>query len=171
MKIKLPVFFLTIFLSLFLAASPIRAAEFKLTSIGSLDVSDGVYSQMWYTGNQPAFSGTGTSGATVSITVDSDSYSTTVGTDEQWSWMPATVLTSGDHSLTFTSGTETISFALTTGSSGPTDLTTPTSTAAATTSALPETGFLTPTLLVLAVAGLLLAAPLGKKLGLKKISS
>lgn len=165
MKIRLPIF-LSLFFALLLVVSPVYAAEFKLTSIGALDVSERLYSHMWYTGSQPTFSGTGTSGATVDITLDGSAYSTTVDANEQWSWTPPEALANADHSLTFTSGGETISLTLTTGSGVPADVSAPAATDTGTPSALPESGFLTPTLAVLGFGALLTLAPFLRKFAL-----
>jgi len=166
MKIKLSIF-LAVFFAFLSIISPAYAAEFKLTSIGALDVSERVYSHMWYNGSQPTFAGTGTSGATVDITLDGSSYSTTVDTGEQWSWTPPEALENADHSLTFTSGGETISLTLTTGSGVPADISAPATTTTGTPSALPESGFLTPTLAVLGFGTLLALAPFLRKFAFK----
>lgn len=164
MKIKLPLILITLLVFL-LVPLPVKAAAFKLTAIGSLDVSQQVYSHMWYTGNQPTFSGTGTSGSTVNITLDGSSYTTTVNTSERWSWQPAAALASSDHSLTFSSGVESVSLTLTTGSN------VPSSTASgqvSTSSALPQTGFFTPTLVLLAIGLGMIIFPLWKKFRFQK---
>jgi len=159
MKIKLPIFLCVFLFVTLMATSLIYAAEFKLTSIGALDVSENIYSHMWYTGNQPAFSGTGTSGATVDIVIDANSYSTTVGTNDTWSWTPPQALESTDHTLSFVSGGQTISLTLTTGSDVPADTTTTTTT----TSGLLQAGSLTITLMVLGLGGILISYPFFKK--------
>lgn len=146
---------------------PVLAADFALTSIGNYDTSDGVPTQIWYTSTQPTFSGTGTSGSTVNISVDSTSYSTTVAATEQWSWIPPQPLTSADHNIVLTSGSDSISFILTIGSGTttptptPEATTTPTPTTAtvATTTTLPESGGMMPTLIVLGLALGLMTLP------------
>ncbi|MBN1263110.1 MAG: hypothetical protein JW991_02010 [Candidatus Pacebacteria bacterium] len=163
MKFKLPVVFSFLLINFLIFTSPICAAEFKLNSIGALDVSSQIYSQMWYTGNQPTFSGTGTNGASVSVTLDGTSYSTTVNASEQWSWLPPEALANADHNLIFTSEGTTISFTLTTGSSGPSELGAPVSSETGTPAAMPTSGFLIPTLGVLGIGlGLIICPALRK---------
>ncbi|MCJ7827720.1 hypothetical protein MUP65_01055 [Patescibacteria group bacterium] len=149
----------------FLFATFVMAADFSLTSIGNYDTSDGVPSQIWYTGTQPTFSGTGESGATVNIMIGSSQYATTVAATEQWSWIPPQPLTETDHLVNLVSGSGSVSFTLTIGTATttptPTEATTaatttPTATATPTTveatTTLPESGGLMPTLLVTALA-------------------
>ena len=149
---------------LLMAVLPTYAANFKLNSIGSLDVFQKLYSHMWYTGSQPTFSGSGTSGAGVNITLDSNSYSTTVGTDEQWNFRPPSALENTDHNLVFSSEGQTISLILTTGSNVPSDFSGSTGTQSGTPSALPQTGLLTPTLTILGIGILLTSSFLFRKI-------
>jgi len=164
MKIKLPFFIIVFFLATFYFTSQVRAADFKLTAIGTLDVSETLYSHMWYTGNQPNFSGTGNKGAAVSITVDGNSYSTTVNDNDQWSWKPPAPLENTDHSLSFVSEEKTVLLTLTTGSTVPENVIT---TPSASPSGLPQAGLVWPTILTLGSGCILILYPLLKKLAYK----
>ncbi len=141
-KKLLKIFFLFA-LTTILITGPVSAADFALTSIGNYDTSEGVPSQIWYTSSQPTFSGTGTSGASVSIIVDTTTYTTTVAATEQWSWIPPQPLASGDHQVVITSGSNSLSFVLTIGTSTATP--TPTTAVTATTTPTPTTSTTTPT--------------------------
>jgi len=165
MRSKLPLTGIIALIFLLATNSFVRAAEFKLTSIGTLDVSEALYSEMWYSGNQPTFVGTGTSDATVNVTIDGDSSSTTVDTSGEWSWTPLAALDNTAHNVNLVSEGEIISFTLTTGSAGPTTTTTPTTAPDndATPAAIPTTGVIANTLGLLAIGTALVLFPLIKK--------
>lgn len=150
---------------LLIIASPVFAAVFKLTSIGTYDVSGGLPSHVWYTSLQPSFEGAGTTGATVNITVDStSSFTAMVGSNEEWNWTPLTPFPAGDHNLTFSSGTDSVSFILTSGSATSSG----TATNSASSSGMPETGSSTPILILSMIGGLMIVSPLLLKLVFKK---
>lgn len=155
MKKYLPVFILVF---VCFALSPVNAAAFKLNSIGALDVSQNLYSHMWYTGNQPAFSGSGTSGSAVDISVDANTYSTTVDTNGEWSWTPPQPLSSADHNLIFASGPDSITLTLTTGSDVPDDIKSSNGT-----SDVPVSGLSYPTILLFITGSVFVTLPFWQK--------
>ncbi len=121
-------------------AVPAFATGLAVTSIGNLDTSTGTfYNAWWYTKENPTLSGTAGANATVTVDIDGNLYTTTADTLGNWSYTPTT-LTTGNHTVTVTSGTETVSFSLEIGSDTSTagTATSPTPTTAPTT--LPDSG-------------------------------
>lgn len=129
------------FLAVFLAWKDAQAAYLILTRIGDVSTSGLLYSSWTYTGpSAPDLAGTATPSATVAVTVNAVTSTTSAATDGTWDVTPTNIV-SGDNSVSIASGNEVIAFTLTYDQSAtPTATITPTPTATAT--SLPETGSL-----------------------------
>jgi hypothetical protein len=96
------------------------AAGLALTGIGALSTGGAVYSEWWYTGENPTLAGTAGESASVTVTVEENSQ--TVTADGSGNWSAPTATPTGDYSVSISSGGETLSFTLHTGQSLPDDL-------------------------------------------------
>ncbi len=135
------VFVLTFFLSLNIAL----AAGLTLTGIGTVDTTGKSYPQWWYTSLRPTLKGMAAPSAQITITAGALSGTVTADASGNWSWVPTQDLTAGDNAIKITSGTDTLSFTLTTGSDVPAN-TASGSAKVSTISALPATGATFPTI-------------------------
>ncbi len=90
--------------------SIILAATLTLTSIGALSTGGAMYPEWWYTGQNAQLCGTADANATVTVSVDGSSGSTTA--DAEGDWCYATTTPTGDHAIVITSGGESYSFTL-----------------------------------------------------------
>ncbi len=117
------------------------AAYLILTRIGTLSTAGLNYSTWSYTGPAPDFAGTATPSATVAITVNALSATTSAALTGAWTYKP-TNLVSGSNSVSIASGNEVISFMLnfTPGAVTPVPTATPVVIPTATPSALLKTG-------------------------------
>lgn len=124
-------------------------ASLSLTKIGALNTNGSVYSEWWYTKENPTLSGTAETGASVAITIDDASSSVTADSSGVWSFSSTTLL-NGDHTVKISSSGNEYSFTLHVGSTVPADVgssssgsssTNGSDTTPQTTSAVPETGF------------------------------
>ncbi|MFC1649843.1 LPXTG cell wall anchor domain-containing protein [Patescibacteria group bacterium] len=80
-----------------------------VTSIGTVDTSDGVYTNYSYSSANPAISGTTVASEQVGITIDGVSEYVTADSLGVWTYVP-TGLTEGSHDLIITSNNESIEF-------------------------------------------------------------
>lgn len=95
---------------LLISVMPVGAAGFVLNSIGSLQTQGNQYPEWWYQGDNPTLAGTAAPNATVDVNVGGTSQ--TVTADNSGNWSAATSVTTGDHTVTLTSGGSTITFTL-----------------------------------------------------------
>jgi len=149
---KLNTLFLMLFLFTFILVSPTFAEDFSLKKIGTLDVNGKYYSHWWFSGTKPVFEGTGSRGANIDVTIDSDFKTVKASTtDGSWKFTPEGNLEKKDHSVTIASGNDKISFVLTIGSDMPADANTK-----GAISELPQTGILVPSILLVAFSSILI---------------
>ena len=124
------------FVFVFVLARPTSAAYLILTRIGTLSTSGLSYATWSITGESPDFSGTATPGATVAITVNAVTATTSTALSGVWLYKPLNIV-GGTNSVSIASGNEVISFLLNyTPVASPTAQVTP----IATSGALPEAG-------------------------------
>lgn len=153
-------FLLLIIFSCFILQYPVQAEEFSLQKIGTLNVDGKYYTHWWFSGTKPVLQGTGSRGANIDITIDSDFKTIKASeTDGSWKYTPEAALEKKDHSVTIASGTDKISFILTIGSDMPADAQTKGGV-----SELPQTGNLIPTILLITLTSVLLYYGLRGKL-------
>lgn len=133
-------------------STPALAAAFQLKSIGALQTQGVLYDKWYYTGAQPTFYGEGLAGEEVTITIDGESSTTTVNTDNEWGFTPAAPFLAGEHSLSFTSAGSTIEFTLVIGTDIPDGIAAPEATST------PVAGGILPTLLVASLGSSFLGA-------------
>jgi len=81
-----------------------------LDKIGVLDTSGVSYTEWWYTGSNPTFYGTADANAAVSVAVNDTDFSVTADGDGNWNYNAG--FDGGDHTVSFSSGGETIAFTL-----------------------------------------------------------
>ncbi|MFZ5424206.1 MAG: hypothetical protein ACOZAO_00200 [Patescibacteria group bacterium] len=132
---------LIVILFLLSTAFPVFAADFELLTIGSLNTNGANYTDWWYTGINPLFTGIADPGSTITVTINGES--STTSADSSGIWAYASTLETGDHSVSFlSSGGETIAFTLHTGQSLPdtTETTTVTEETSESTTPVPDTG-------------------------------
>ncbi len=123
------------FLFVFLLAKPVAAAFLTLTRIGNLSTAGLVYTSFTVSGDSPDLSGTATPGATVAVTVNAVTATTSAAVSGVWLYKPLNIV-GGTNTVSIASGNESISFML-----NYTPLATPTATVpVATSGALPEAG-------------------------------
>lgn len=134
--------FIVIILALLSYSTPVHAGTFQLKSIGALQTQGVLYDKWYYTGAQPTFYGEGLAGEEVAIIIDGESFTTTVNTNNEWSFTPAAPFPAGEHSLSFASAGSTIEFSLVIGIDIPEGVTAPEATST------PVAGGILPTLLV-----------------------
>lgn len=114
---KLPVLVISTIL-LLLSVRSAFAAGLSLTYIGTLATNGAKYSHWWYTVANPTLKGTATPSAAVTVTIDGVVNTITADSTGIWTLAP-TILTTGDHQISLSSGGETQVFTLTIGSSMP----------------------------------------------------
>ncbi|MFH1602097.1 MAG: Ig-like domain-containing protein [Candidatus Shapirobacteria bacterium] len=113
---KLTSLMVLLLMFLFTSTRIALASAFNLQSIGNLNTQGQLYSQWWYTGLQPAFTGEAPASSIVNINIDENSYQATADASGNWSFIPPTFLSAGDHAVSLTNDASTISFTLTLGS-------------------------------------------------------
>jgi len=139
----------------FFSSTPVHASGFYLKSIGSLTVESAAYSHYWYTGSSPTLVGVAPADSTVTVTIDS--VSGTTAADSSGTWSYATTIGEGDHTITLSTPSATdYTFTLTIG-------VTPDGVSGITPAETPPAGTITPTLLLLFGASLLLLTPFALK--------
>lgn len=122
---------------LMLVASPVWAYDLTLTKIGSMSTIGADYSLVSYIGAVPALEGTATPAAQVAVKIQTaTAYVIAATASGVWTYTP-TSLSTGDNTVTITSGTQQLSFVLRFNS---TATSAATSTSSASITALPETG-------------------------------
>jgi len=158
---KIHSFILILFSFLFLFLSQARAEEFSLKKIGTLNVNGKYYSHWWFSGTKPVFEGTGSRGANIDVTIDSNFKTVKASAaDGSWTFTPETDLEKKDHTVTVASGSDKISFILTIGSDQvPAD-----ANSQGNLTELPQTGNLIPALLIITLSGVLIYYGLRGKL-------
>lgn len=90
-----------------------QTSTFAVTSIGTIDTSDGVLSSYTYTSENPVIEGTAEELADVLVVIDGVEDSVTADDVGVWSYSPADLLDGGSYEIEITSGTESESFTLT----------------------------------------------------------
>lgn len=130
-------FSLFLLASIVFAFSPkLFAATLQLTNIGALATEGNVYPEWWYTGSNPALLGKAAANSEVTVKIDDTSSKVKANGSGDWSYN--TTISSGDHMIVISQGSETISFTLHAGQALPENIgQTTQSTAAGTT---PDTG-------------------------------
>jgi len=93
----------------------VMASGFHLSSVGGVDTGGQMLSHWWNTSLQPTFRGESIPGADILVDIDGSSVSIAADSAGDWVYTPASELTPGDHSVSFTSSESTISFTLTLG--------------------------------------------------------
>lgn len=89
-----------------------------LTKIGTMDLDGNVYSEWWYTEENPTLSGIAAAGATVEIDINGTKSEVTADSSGNWSFATG-ALPTGDHAVIITTGGEVYSFTLHTGQTVP----------------------------------------------------
>lgn len=95
--------------------SNVLASGFHLNSIGNMQTGGRQLNKWWYSSASPAFHGEGVPGAEVIVDIDGTAVAINADSSGNWDYQ-ASGLTSGDHSIKFTSEGSTIAFTLTIGS-------------------------------------------------------
>jgi len=153
MKRNVLVFVFCLFL--LVSAKSVLASGFHISSIAGVDTGGQMLSHWWNSNLQPTFRGEALPGEDILVDIDGTSVSIAADSSGDWVYTPASALTTGDHSVTFTSSESTISFTLTLGSEN-VDWDAVGSGASET---LPTVGFFLPTLLLAgAGSGLIILA-------------
>lgn len=147
---KQAVIVLTGLLCVFLTVHTVSA--YTLDKIGTSTVTSQTFTYWTYYGQNPAFEGTASPSATVTVGIDDNTYSVTTGQDGSWRYVPST-LTGGTYAIDISGDNQSSTFTLfiSTQSAETKGGTTPTATVSATT--LPQTGAFEMTLALVA-AGL-----------------
>jgi len=127
----------------------VLASGFHLSSVGGVDTGGQMLSHWWNTSLQPTFRGESLPGADILVDIDGSSVSIAADSAGNWVYTPLSELTTGDHSVSFTSSESTISFTLTLG----TDNVDWTAVGSGASETLPTVGFFLPTLLLAGVGG------------------
>ncbi len=118
-----------------------HAANTVLSKIGIMELGGNAYTEWWYTEENPALTGVAAAGAKVTITIDSVAAEVTADSLGNWTYSPTT-LTTGDHTISIASGTDTYAFTLHAGQNVPEDLTTAGGTSTdGSTDGVPATGY------------------------------
>lgn len=89
------------------------ASGFTVRKVGALNVDGLVYSHLWYTNGSVTVTGGSLPNETVTATVDGAA--STVTADASGNWSYTTTLATGDHAMSFSSISSTVSFTLTIG--------------------------------------------------------
>jgi len=142
MKYYLTFLFLFVFAFLSFCLITPNARALTMDYIGGVSTQGKSYSRWYTTALQPRIGGTADVGATVDVSVGSQSGSVPTDADGNWWWDPPAPFAAGDYTTSITDGSETLSFTLTLGSS------LPSSTQSATGGAVPSTGVVWPGLIV-----------------------
>lgn len=154
--------FSTLLLSIFVLFSTTTSDAATLDTIGASATTNGTPgTEWWYSGENPTFTGTAAPNATVIVTISGAPTSVTADASGNWSFSPTT-LTTGDHVISITEGSQTFTFTLHAGQNLPTG----TTTTATDSGTLPVSGAIENTLLVLSLGGLFVISgwKLSKKL-------
>lgn len=116
-------FTLTIFVLVFSVFSGFlaQAAGFELTKIGSLGTNGAMYTEWWYTVENPALQGMGAQNSTVTIKIDTNTYKVDTDSSGAWTYYPTT-LTNGDHKLDLSNSAGSYAFTLHVGQDLPANL-------------------------------------------------
>ena len=147
--------FLPAFLLLLLLQPLVFSATLKLNRIGALDTGGMMYSEWWYTGVNPTFSGTAESNSSVTLDAGENDYDTT--SDGSGAWSIPTQLSAGDYTIVIAQGSESYTFTLHLGQNLPADLGGTTQTTEST-GGVPSTGFNQTVALSFGVGVMLLAS-------------
>lgn len=94
-------------------APHVFGSGFTVRKVGGLNVDGLVYSRLWYTKGNVTISGGTLPNETVTATVDGAA--STVTADVSGNWSYTTTLAAGDHAMSFSSISSTVSFTLTIG--------------------------------------------------------
>ncbi|TRZ49119.1 MAG: hypothetical protein D4S01_09225 [Dehalococcoidia bacterium] len=133
----------------------VLASGFHISSIGGVDTGGQMLSQWWNTSLQPTFRGESLPGADILVDIDGSSVSIAADSAGDWVYTPAAELTSGDHTVSFTSNESDINFTLTLG----TDSVDWTAVGSGASETLPAVGIFLPTIVLTGVgSGLVLLA-------------
>lgn len=143
--------------SLFISPS-VFAATLQVTRIGTINTAGLNYKEWWYTGNNPVIVGLADPAAGVEIEIDGVKNGATADSAGSWSLKPA-ALGTGDHKVVVSSDGSELAFTIHIGQNLPENLLISSS------SGLPVTGSVVPTLVVVSASALLLIAGilLGRK--------
>ena len=114
------------------------ATPLELRKIGALDLGGQTYSEWWYTGTNPTFSGIAELGTPVNAKIGESTYTATPDSSGAWSF--TTTLEKGDYNIEISQGENKITFLLHLGQAVPSGTLTSGSTPS-TTGEVPETGF------------------------------
>lgn len=104
--------FLCFFSLLQISTVKVYAGAFQVTRIGSLETNGALFDKWYYTDNKPTFTGIGLTEEVVNIVLDGTSFSTTVNTENQWSFTPASFMNDGEHYISFASAGSSLGFKL-----------------------------------------------------------
>jgi len=98
-------------LFLLLSVSSVLAATLQLNGIGTSSTEGKTFTEWWYSGENPQFVGDASASAEVTLTVNDAFNTVTADVNGAWVWTPVSLL-EGDHTVSITSGTESIDFTL-----------------------------------------------------------
>ena len=137
----------------------VRASGFHISSIGGVETGGQMLSQWWNTSLQPTFRGESMPGADILVDIDGSSVSIAADSAGDWVYTPASALTSGDHTVSFTSNESAINFTLTLG----TDSVDWTAVGSGVSETLPTVGVFLPTIALTGVGSCLIFLYFNKK--------
>lgn len=143
--------FLVLFISPLYLPSLVSASGFTVRKVGSLNVDGLVYSHLWYTNGNVAITGGTLPNNSVTATVDGAA--STVTADASGNWSYTTTLAAGDHAMSFSSISSTVSFTLTIGAL-------PEGVGGLPTATAPTVGNAMPTIVLIALGGTFIILPL-----------
>ena len=134
MKRLLPVIVLILTFTVFIGFS----FALELKNIGNLSLDGKTYSEWWYSGTNPTFSGTAAAASAVKVTINNTTYDATA--DSTGSWMTATTEPVGDYDVSIVGDDDTYSFKLHLGQNVPSNIGSTTSGTAPSSTTVPSTG-------------------------------
>lgn len=127
---------LLLFFALFITSNLfISTFALELTNIGGLSLDGKKYTEWWYSGISPTYSGNAAANSKVTVQVGSTSYDATANASGNWS--VATVDKTGDYDVVISGDSTTYSFKLHLGQNVPSDLGSSTSATTTTTTSTP----------------------------------
>jgi hypothetical protein len=130
---------LFLFLALFITSNLfISTFALELTNIGGLSLGGKKYTEWWYSGVAPIYSGSAAANSKVTVKVGTTSYDATANASGNWS--VATVDTAGDYDVVISGDSTTYAFKLHLGQNVPSDLGSSSTTTTATSTPVPNTG-------------------------------
>jgi hypothetical protein len=135
MKRFLPILFVFILSLTFLP----NVFALELTNIGGLSLGGKKYTEWWYSGAAPTYTGTAAASSKVTVKVGTSSYDTTANSSGVWS--VSSTDNAGDYDVVISGDSTTYAFKLHLGQNVPSDLGSSTATTTTTTSTpVPDTG-------------------------------